>query len=316
MSIWKYSGALFDHLTNIRWLIADRYESNATIRDARLISRRDALSWAIIRAPTSARGRARSALLEALQEDGTLSCRALALRCKSSEPTVRRRLRRLRQRDVFRIAAVVDPFKQELSVVAIINMKVDQRGDAGGQVGAVGDAGASIRRRDGGRLRHGRRGVVPLGGRDAVSSAARYSRRFPAFSASSRSRSTKWLPTPTTGESGVKRSRTRGPAPVRYRSGGHWCERESDGDLASAGGVTTMSCPSGPLRAQHPFSRERSRASTSASRSAATRPPRSTPGWTRTPCWCSAASVLTRRAADRVQPQLPESWRATRPPRT
>ena len=67
------------------------------------------------------------ALLEALQEDGTLSCRALAVRCKSSEPTVRRRLRRLRQQDVFRIAAVVDPFKQGYPVVAIINMKVDQR---------------------------------------------------------------------------------------------------------------------------------------------------------------------------------------------
>lgn len=67
------------------------------------------------------------ALIEALQDDGTLSFRALAVRCKSSEATVRRRLRRLRKQDVFRIVAVVDPFKQGYPVVAIINMKVDQR---------------------------------------------------------------------------------------------------------------------------------------------------------------------------------------------
>ena len=78
-------------------------------------------------APTMVSDALDRALLEALQEDGTLSCRALARRCKSSEPTVRRRLRRLRQQDAFRIAAVVDPFKQGYPVVAIINMKVDQR---------------------------------------------------------------------------------------------------------------------------------------------------------------------------------------------
>ena len=150
--------------------------------------------WAII--PATVLGdELDRALLEALQEDGTLSCRALALRCKSSEPTVRRRLRRLRQRDVFRIAAVVDPFKQGYPVVAIINMKVDQR-----EMRAVKSALSEMREL-------GFVGVT-VGAFDMVAEAwfryeademcgspARCSRRFPAFSASSRSRSTKWSPT-------------------------------------------------------------------------------------------------------------------------
>jgi Lrp/AsnC family transcriptional regulator for asnA, asnC and gidA len=80
------------------------------------------------------------ALIEALQTDGTLSFRDLAHRCKSSEATVRRRLRRLRKQDVLRIVAVVDPFKQGYPVVAIINMKVDQP-----QMRAVKSALAAMR---------------------------------------------------------------------------------------------------------------------------------------------------------------------------
>jgi Lrp/AsnC family transcriptional regulator for asnA, asnC and gidA len=67
------------------------------------------------------------AILRHLQEDGTLSYRALARRCASSEPTVRRRVARLRRNDVMRIVAVADPFKQGYPVVAIINMQIDQR---------------------------------------------------------------------------------------------------------------------------------------------------------------------------------------------
>lgn len=67
------------------------------------------------------------AIIRALQDDGAMSYRRLAARCRSSEGTVRRRVARLRRNDVLRIVAVVDPFKQGYPVVAIINMKVDQR---------------------------------------------------------------------------------------------------------------------------------------------------------------------------------------------
>jgi len=66
-------------------------------------------------------------ILRALQDDATISLRQVAALCRSSEPTVRRRVARLRQRDVMRIVAVVDPFKQGYPIVAIINMKIDQR---------------------------------------------------------------------------------------------------------------------------------------------------------------------------------------------
>jgi Lrp/AsnC family transcriptional regulator for asnA, asnC and gidA len=66
-------------------------------------------------------------ILRALQEDASTSPRDLAALCHSSEATVRRRIARLRQKDVMRIVAVVDPFKQGYPVVAIINMKIDQR---------------------------------------------------------------------------------------------------------------------------------------------------------------------------------------------
>jgi len=66
-------------------------------------------------------------ILRLLQEDATVSPRDLAGMCHSSEATVRRRIARLRHNDVMRIVAVADPFKQGYSVVAIINMKIDQR---------------------------------------------------------------------------------------------------------------------------------------------------------------------------------------------
>jgi Lrp/AsnC family transcriptional regulator for asnA, asnC and gidA len=65
-------------------------------------------------------------ILQSLQEDATISPRNLANRCHSSEATIRRRIARMRQHDVMRIVAVADPFKQGFSVVAIINMKIDQ----------------------------------------------------------------------------------------------------------------------------------------------------------------------------------------------
>lgn len=67
------------------------------------------------------------AIIRQLQEDGTTPYRRLATLCDSSEPTVRRRISRLRKDDVLRVVAVVDPFKQGYAVVAIIHMKIDQR---------------------------------------------------------------------------------------------------------------------------------------------------------------------------------------------
>jgi Lrp/AsnC family transcriptional regulator for asnA, asnC and gidA len=66
-------------------------------------------------------------IINHLQEDGTLTYREIAKRCKSSEPTIRRRVFRLQRNDVMRIVAVVDPFKRGYPVVAIINMQIDQR---------------------------------------------------------------------------------------------------------------------------------------------------------------------------------------------
>jgi Lrp/AsnC family transcriptional regulator for asnA, asnC and gidA len=66
-------------------------------------------------------------IIQMLQEDGTLSYRRLAAACNCSEATIRRRIRVLRENDVVRIVAVVDPFKQGYPVVAIINMQIDQR---------------------------------------------------------------------------------------------------------------------------------------------------------------------------------------------
>ena len=67
------------------------------------------------------------AIIRQLQEDGTTPYRRLAMLCDSSEPTVRRRISRLRKEDVLRVVAVVDPFKQGYAIVAIIHMKIDQR---------------------------------------------------------------------------------------------------------------------------------------------------------------------------------------------
>ena len=61
-----------------------------------------------------------------LRNDGTIPHRKLARLCGSSEPTVRRRISRLRREDVIKIVAVADPFKQGYPVVAILNMQIDQ----------------------------------------------------------------------------------------------------------------------------------------------------------------------------------------------
>jgi Lrp/AsnC family transcriptional regulator for asnA, asnC and gidA len=66
-------------------------------------------------------------IIAVLQDDGSISLRELAARCKSSEATMRRRIARLREADVMRIVAVADPFKLGYPVIAIINMKIDQR---------------------------------------------------------------------------------------------------------------------------------------------------------------------------------------------
>jgi Lrp/AsnC family transcriptional regulator for asnA, asnC and gidA len=68
-----------------------------------------------------------NAIISTLQKDGTLSFRESAARCSSSEATIRRCVTRFRKNDVMRIVAVADPFKLAYSVVAIINMQVDQR---------------------------------------------------------------------------------------------------------------------------------------------------------------------------------------------
>ena len=52
------------------------------------------------------------AIIRALQSDARISLRALAARCQSSEPTIRRRIANLRRDDIMRLVAVVDPFKQ------------------------------------------------------------------------------------------------------------------------------------------------------------------------------------------------------------
>lgn len=65
-------------------------------------------------------------IIEHLRDDGTIPHRKLARLCGSSEPTVRRRIARLRRDDVIKIVAVADPFKQGYPVVAILNMQIDQ----------------------------------------------------------------------------------------------------------------------------------------------------------------------------------------------
>jgi Lrp/AsnC family transcriptional regulator for asnA, asnC and gidA len=66
-------------------------------------------------------------IVQLLQEDGTMPYRRLAAICRCSEATIRRRIARLRKTDTMRIVAVVNPFRQGYPVVAIINMKIDQR---------------------------------------------------------------------------------------------------------------------------------------------------------------------------------------------
>jgi len=66
------------------------------------------------------------AIIDRLQEDGTLSTREIAKLCGTSVPTAYRRIGRLRRNDVIRIVAVADPFKRGYPVVAIINMQIDQ----------------------------------------------------------------------------------------------------------------------------------------------------------------------------------------------
>jgi Lrp/AsnC family transcriptional regulator for asnA, asnC and gidA len=65
-------------------------------------------------------------IIELLQEDGSLTNTAIAAALDTSEATVRRRRSGLQQDDVFRLVAVVDPFKIGFSIMAIIGIQVEK----------------------------------------------------------------------------------------------------------------------------------------------------------------------------------------------
>jgi Lrp/AsnC family transcriptional regulator for asnA, asnC and gidA len=65
-------------------------------------------------------------IIELLQEDGSLTNTAISEELKISEATVRRRRATLQQEDVFRIVAVVNPFKLNFNVMAIIGIQVEK----------------------------------------------------------------------------------------------------------------------------------------------------------------------------------------------
>jgi Lrp/AsnC family transcriptional regulator for asnA, asnC and gidA len=79
-------------------------------------------------------------IIRELQDNAKVRLSALATRCGSSIATIRRRIARLKKNDVIRIVAVSNPFKQGFTVVAILNMKIDQR-----QTDAVKVALAGVR---------------------------------------------------------------------------------------------------------------------------------------------------------------------------
>lgn len=65
-------------------------------------------------------------IIELLQEDGTLTNTAISSALNISEATVRRRRAILQQEDVFRVVAVVNPFKLNFNVMAIIGIQVEK----------------------------------------------------------------------------------------------------------------------------------------------------------------------------------------------
>ena len=65
-------------------------------------------------------------IIELLQEDGSLTNTAISSALHISEATVRRRIAILQQEDVFRIVAVVNPFKLGFNVMAIIGIQVEK----------------------------------------------------------------------------------------------------------------------------------------------------------------------------------------------
>jgi Lrp/AsnC family transcriptional regulator for asnA, asnC and gidA len=73
--------------------------------------RLDALDWRII---------------AVLQEDASLANKEIAARTQSSEPTVRRRIKRLVASGLVRIVAVVTPFDLGYRAMALLGILVDQ----------------------------------------------------------------------------------------------------------------------------------------------------------------------------------------------
>jgi Lrp/AsnC family transcriptional regulator for asnA, asnC and gidA len=65
-------------------------------------------------------------IIELLQEDGALTNTAISSALNISEATVRRRRAILQQEDVFRVVAVVNPFKLNFNVMAIIGVQVEK----------------------------------------------------------------------------------------------------------------------------------------------------------------------------------------------
>ena len=78
-------------------------------------------------------------ILAVLQEDARLPNHEIARRVSSSEPTVRRRIKRLIDQRVMRVVAVVSPFELGYQVVAILGLRIDRN-----HVRAVGEAIAAM----------------------------------------------------------------------------------------------------------------------------------------------------------------------------
>ncbi|MFC2055326.1 Lrp/AsnC family transcriptional regulator [Chloroflexota bacterium] len=65
-------------------------------------------------------------IIELLQEDGSLTNAGIASLLNTSEATVRRRKSFLKKEDVYRLVAVVDPFKIGFKVMAIVGLQVEK----------------------------------------------------------------------------------------------------------------------------------------------------------------------------------------------
>jgi Lrp/AsnC family transcriptional regulator for asnA, asnC and gidA len=64
-------------------------------------------------------------IIVVLQENARLSNAEIAARVDSSEPTVRRRVERLLQKQVIKIVAVAPPFQLGYDIVAILGIQID-----------------------------------------------------------------------------------------------------------------------------------------------------------------------------------------------